>query len=146
MQVTGVIANGVDAELKMCGFVHFELGDPVGNLRAIDGGGKGFILEFLVDAFGFEVGDAVRSYFGAGDDESGEFIDGEEDFCEVRITGGPGVFGMSEDGAADRFVDAEAAEVFDADEGVLFAGGVFFVIKVVEESGDGVDHQLVGCV
>lgn len=77
-----MIANRVDTELDVFSLVNFEFGDAVGDFFAVDGGGEGFILEFLVDAFGFEITDAVGSDFGAGHDKAGEFIDSEEDLCK----------------------------------------------------------------
>ena len=84
---------------------------------------------------------------GAGGEEAGELVAGEEGLSRWVVGRDAGVVGVGEDGVEDFFGPAVIAEVGDADEGVLGGGGVALVVEVVEEAGAEVGvGEAGGCV
>lgn len=118
--------------------------DALGDVLPADSGGEGFVLEFLSDGLCFERCDAVGPDFRAGDDEARQFIDGEEGFGHRGLAQNTGIGRVAEDGGADFFIHAEGAKVRHPHCRMLGGVGVFFVIEVVQESGDDPAVGLVG--
>lgn len=104
------------------------------DIVAVDAAGEGFVFELLFDSSYFHVGDGFRWFDqGAGGQEAGQLVAGEENLVEVRDARNAGVLRMAEDGGACFSGPAEALKLADADERVFLGRGVLFVVEVVEQ-------------
>jgi hypothetical protein len=105
---------------------------------AIDAAGKGFVLHLLFHAGYIDVVNGLRRLDeGAGGEEAGELIAGEERPGELRLARDAGVFGVAENSGAHFLRPALLGEDRDADEGMLILRGMLLVVEVVEERGGG---------
>src|SRR6202012_2417576 len=112
----------------------------VEDIVAVDAAGEGFVFELFADAGGFDIVDRFAGFDeGAGGEEAGELVAGEENFVQMREARGAGVLGVAEDGVTDLRRPATLFEDADADVGMLLRGGVAFVVEVVQQAGGSVE-------
>jgi hypothetical protein len=137
-----LVAEGGDAE----GDVVFE-GDAqffgaFADVFAAYAFGEGFVFEAALHGIHFQIEDALRgAHVGAGGEEAGEFVAGEEGVLERGLTGDVAVVGVGENGADDLLGIALLAKDPGAFGGVLLVRGVgfvgpAFVVEVVKEGGE----------
>src|SRR5271167_1448545 len=97
-QGVGLFAHGGDAETDVIVERDAELLGALDDVFAADATGERFVFHALLHGAGFEVEDAFRGAdVGAGGEEAGEFVTGEEGMLEGRLTGYTRVVRMRED-------------------------------------------------
>ena len=80
-----------------------------------------------------------RLHQRAGGEEAGELVAGKERLVEMRFGHDAGVVRVGQDGVQHFLGPAVAAEVGDADEGVLGGRGVALVVEIVEQAGAAIE-------
>src|ERR1700684_1342937 len=138
----GVGAHGGDAVGYVVVEGNVELGCAFDDVVAIDTAREGLVLHFLSHAGDVDIADGLCGLDErTGGEEAGELIAGEEGFGELGYAWDAGVFRVAEDSGAHFFGPSLLGEYGDANEGMFFARGVFLVVEVVEERGDGPDFK-----
>jgi hypothetical protein len=138
----GVGAHGGDAVGDVVVEGNVELGCAFDDVVAIDTAREGLVLHFLSHAGDVDIVDGLCGLDErTGGEEAGELIAGEEGFGELGYAWDAGVFRVAEDSGAHFFGPSLLGEYGDANEGMFFARGVFLVVEVVEERGDGPDFK-----
>jgi hypothetical protein len=138
----GVLAEGLDAEGDVVVEGKVEFGSALDDVFAGDAAGEGFVFHAFFYGTGFEIEDGFGGADkGAGDEEAGEFVAGEEGVFEGSLARRVAIAGMGEDGADDFFGVAVFAEDLGAFGGVLAVGGVVgvgpaLVVEVMENGGE----------
>jgi hypothetical protein len=117
-----------------------QVGCALGDVVAVDGACEGFVFHSLSYGLSINFGERlVRFDQRNGGDESGEFIASEERLLHVGLASHSGVLRVRHDGAADVVGPAPLGEDFVADLWMLFRGGIFLVIEVVQQARERVD-------
>lgn len=146
-----MLAKSVDAEGNMFVERNAQFFSALDNVFATDTLGEGFVFHAPFHEADFQVENALgRPDVGAGDEETGQFIAGEERVFEWSLAGNAGIIGVGKNGPNHFFRIMMSAENFCPFGGVLAVGGMVvvgppLVIKVMKERGDA-PEVLVGAV
>ncbi len=116
-QFAGPLFHRLDAERNVGVEVDAEFGCALHDVLAVDAAGEGLVFHLFLHARNLDVGDGFGGLDqGAGSEEAGQLIAGEEDFGEVRGARHAGVERVAKEGDAKFLGPAQTLKLADAEK------------------------------
>src|SRR5580700_8849446 len=129
----------LDAKGNVCIQIYFQFLRAGDDVLTMHPAGESLIFQLLTDTWNVYIEDRSRGLDERdGGKKSGEFIAGKESLSEMRGSRYAGVLRMTHNRVANLLRPSLLGKNLVSHEGVLRGAGIFFVIKIVQQTSDAI--------